>query len=108
MTAADARWLSEIEKIVLRHIGDTGFNLSQIADEMAMSPRRLQQKIKEITGLTPKDYQREIQLEFARRILEAGEVQSVSEISYKVGFKDAHYFSVLFQNRYGKKPNEYL
>jgi DNA-binding response OmpR family regulator/anti-sigma regulatory factor (Ser/Thr protein kinase) len=108
LTAADSRWLSDVEKIVLRHIGDTGFNLSQVANELAMSPRRLQQKIKEITGLTPKDYQREIQLEYARRILEAGEAQSISEISYKVGFKDAHYFSTLFQNRYGKKPNEYL
>lgn len=108
LTAADSKWLADIEKIVLRHIGDTAFNLSQIADEMAMSPRRLQQKIKEITGLTPKDYQREIQLEYARRILEAGEARSISEISYKVGFKDAHYFSTLFQNRYGKKPNEFL
>jgi signal transduction histidine kinase/DNA-binding response OmpR family regulator/ligand-binding sensor domain-containing protein len=108
LTAADARWLSDVEKIILRHIADTEFNLSQIADEMAVSPRRLQQKIKEITGLTPKDYQREIQLEYARRILEAGAAQSLSEISYKVGFKDAHYFSTLFQNRYGKKPNEYL
>lgn len=108
LTAADSRWLSDIEKIFLRHIGDTNFNLSQVAAEMAMSQRRLQQKIKEITGLTPKDYQREIQLEYARRILEAGEAQSISEISYKVGFKDAHYFSTLFQNRYGKKPNEYL
>jgi signal transduction histidine kinase/DNA-binding response OmpR family regulator/ligand-binding sensor domain-containing protein len=108
ITAADSRWLSEIEKIILLNIGDTAFKLSQVADEMAMSPRRLQQKIKEITGLTPKDYQREIQLEYARRILEAGEVQSISEISYKVGIKDAHYFSTLFQNRYGKKPNDYL
>lgn len=108
LTAADSRWLADVEKIVLRHIGDTEFNLSQVADEMAMTPRRLQQKIKEITGFTPKDYQREIQLEYARRILEAGEARSISEISYKVGFKDAHYFSTLFQNRYGKKPNEFL
>ncbi len=108
VSAADLKWLSEVERHILKNIGNTQFSISQLADELAMSTRRFQQKIKQISGLTPKEYQREIQLEQARRVLESGSVQSVSEISYKIGFKDAHYFSSLFQKRYGKKPSEYL
>ncbi|MBK7406937.1 MAG: response regulator [Saprospirales bacterium] len=107
VSPADLRWLEEIEQHILKNLGSRSFNLSRLADDMLMSTRRLQQKIKAITGLTPKQYQREIQLEQARRLLESGAFQTVAEVSYKVGFEDPHYFSTLFQQRYGKKPSEY-
>jgi signal transduction histidine kinase/DNA-binding response OmpR family regulator len=108
LTAADTKWLKEIEQYILDNMGNPQFGISQLAEELALSPRRFQQKIKELTGLTPKTYQREIQLEYGRRLLESGDYQTVSEVSYEVGFKDAHYFSTLFFKRFGKKPNEYL
>ncbi len=108
LSAADLKWLSEVEKIILENIGNTQFSIGQLAYDLAMSTRRFQQKIKAVTGLTPKEYQREIQLEYARRLLENGDCRSVSEVSYRVGFKDAHYFSSLFQKRYGKLPSDYL
>ncbi|MCB0643734.1 MAG: helix-turn-helix transcriptional regulator, partial [Phaeodactylibacter sp.] len=61
-----------------------------------------------ITGMTPKQYQREIQLEAARRLLEQGDCQSVSEVSHSMGFSDAHYFSKLYEKRFGKRPSDYL
>jgi DNA-binding response OmpR family regulator len=104
----DVKWLASVEKIVLENVEDSQFNISQLADEMDLGIRRFQQKIKAITGLTPKEYQREIQLEQARRLLESGDYQTMSEVSYRVGFKDAHYFSGLYYKRFGKKPSEYL
>jgi signal transduction histidine kinase/DNA-binding response OmpR family regulator len=108
LTAADTKWLKEIEQYILDNMGNPQFGISQLAEELALSPRRFQQKIKELTGLTPKTYQREIQLEYGRRLLESGDYQTVSEVSYQIGFKDAHYFSTLFFKRFGKKPNDYL
>ncbi len=108
LSRADIKWLETVEKILLENIENTQFNLSWLADEMALGMRRFQQKIKAITGLTPKEYQREIQLELARRMLESGDYQTVSEVSLRVGFKDTHYFSNLFLKRFGKKPGEYL
>ncbi|MEZ4960413.1 MAG: ATP-binding protein, partial [Saprospiraceae bacterium] len=107
LSAADLKWLTEVEKIIFDNIGNTQFSIGQLAGDLAMSTRRFQQKIKSVTGLTPKEYQREIQLEYARRLLESGDCRSISELSYMVGFKDAHYFSTLFQKRYGKRPGDY-
>jgi signal transduction histidine kinase/ligand-binding sensor domain-containing protein/AraC-like DNA-binding protein len=108
LTLADQKWLEEVESLIFDHIGDTSFGIGDMAEQLAMSTRRFQQRIKELTGLTPKAYQREIQLEHARRLLESGEVRSVSEVSYEIGFKDQHYFSQLYKKRFGKMPSEYL
>jgi signal transduction histidine kinase/DNA-binding response OmpR family regulator len=107
VSKADLKWLEEVETIILSHVGDKLFGIDQLADQLHMSTRRVQQKIKAITGMTPKQYQREIQLESARRHLESGDFQSVSEVSNKVGFSDAHYFSKLYEKRFGKRPSDY-
>lgn len=105
---SELRWLSEVEAIIRDHLGDDRFNIGQLAAQLNMSPRRCQQRIKALTGLTPKAYQREIQLTFARQLLSSGQVGSVSEVSHRVGFRDPHYFSRLYQERFGSMPSEEL
>ncbi|WP_173021532.1 ATP-binding protein [Lewinella sp. W8] len=107
VSRADLKWLEEVEAIIMARVGDPTFGIDQLADQLNMSTRRVQQKIKAITGMTPKKYQREIQLERARRLLESGEFRSVAEVSYQIGFSDAHYFSKLYEKRFGKRPSEY-
>jgi signal transduction histidine kinase/DNA-binding response OmpR family regulator/ligand-binding sensor domain-containing protein len=107
ISKADLKWLEEVEKMIMAHVGDKMFGIDQLAEELQMSTRRVQQKVKAITGMTPKQYQREIQLASARRLLEAGDFQSVAEVSRQMGFSDAHYFSKLYEKRFGKRPSEY-
>jgi signal transduction histidine kinase/DNA-binding response OmpR family regulator/ligand-binding sensor domain-containing protein len=108
VSKADLKWLEEVENFILSRVGDKTFGIDQLADLLHLSTRRLQQKIKAITGMTPKQYQREIYLEAARRKLESGVFQSVSELSQQLGFSDAHYFSKLYEKRFGKRPSDYL
>lgn len=108
LTEGDLAWLQEVEEIIFKNIGNPLFGIEQLADQLQISTRRLQQKIKAISGMTPKAYQREVQLEKARRILVSGACKSVSELSGIVGFSDAHYFSNLYEKRFGKKPKDYL
>ncbi|MCB0636442.1 MAG: helix-turn-helix domain-containing protein, partial [Lewinella sp.] len=108
VSKADLKWLAEVEAMIMTHVGDNMFGIDQLAEALHMSTRRVQQKLKAITGLTPKQYQREIQLEAARRLLESGDVQSVAEVSRQIGFGDAHYFSKLYEKRFGKRPSDYL
>ena len=61
-SAPDLVWLKELEGVLTKNISNSNFKISDAADKIAISPRRLQQKIKEITGLTPKQYQRSIRL----------------------------------------------
>ncbi|MBC7448043.1 MAG: AraC family transcriptional regulator [Hymenobacteraceae bacterium] len=64
--------------------------------------------LRELTGLTPAAYLREVRLERARQLLEARTTQTVAEIACAVGFEDAQYFGKVFFKRYGKRASEYL
>ncbi|MCB0662386.1 MAG: response regulator [Saprospiraceae bacterium] len=108
ITEGDLAWLKDVEAIIMSNVGNPMFGIEQLAEQLEMTTRRLQQKIKSICGMTPKAYQREIQLEKARRLLEEGKCKSVAELSREVGFSDAHYFSNLYENRFGRKPIDYL
>ena len=107
-SAPDLTWLKELEEILKDNISNSNFKISDVAHEMALSPRRLQQKIKEITGLTPKQYQRSIRLHKARTLLKSGDVQTVSEVMYQIGFDNPSYFSKMYLKEFGVTPSQEL
>lgn len=104
----DLVWLKELEQILINNIGNSNFKISDAASQMALSPRRLQQKIKQITGLTPKKYQRTIILNKARAILKSGKVQTVSEVMHQIGYDNRHHFTKIYWEEFGIKPIEEL
>ena len=99
---------SVLEDIIMKNIANPKFNLTDAASEMAMSYRNVQQKLKAITGLTPKQYQRNIKLNQARTILKSGEVQTIKEVMYQVGFENHHYFTKIYKTAFGIRPTEEL
>jgi signal transduction histidine kinase/DNA-binding response OmpR family regulator/ligand-binding sensor domain-containing protein len=107
-SAADQEWLKELEETVIRETGNNLLSITWLAEKMGMSQRHFYRKVKVITGMPPNQYVREIRLEEARRLLEAGEVESVSEVSTRVNFRDEQYFSKLFRKRYGKNPSDLI
>jgi signal transduction histidine kinase/CheY-like chemotaxis protein len=108
ISAADTKWLSEVEAIFIKYISSPKFKLSMAADMLNMSQRRMQQKIKAITGLSPKQYQRSIKLAKAREILKSGDVQTVTEVMYQIGLDNHHYFSKMYKAEFGIMPSEEL
>lgn len=106
-SAFDAKWIKELEAKMKAQIGNNAYKLTDAADDMHMSFRQLQRRVKQVTGLTPIKLQREIRLQMAREALESGDFQTVSEVSYSVGFTNTHHFSKLYEERYGRKPSEY-
>jgi len=105
---ADLRWLHEVEAILRRELNNPQYNLFDLSDEMALSERQLNRRIKRITGLSPNKYIREIKLAHARQMLENGEVGTVAEAAYAVGFDTPHYFTRLYEERFGKRPVDYF
>ena len=108
VSPADLLWLSGLEALVRRHIGKTDLNMSVLSDEMALSERQLFRRVKNITGLNPNRYIRDIRLQIAREAIESGRYRTVSEISYLAGFDTPAYFSKLFKEHYGRDVNELL
>lgn len=108
ISKSDIRWLIAIEKIVLKEINKTEINLIGLAYQVAVSERQLHRNIKKFLGLTPNNYIRILKLHKAKQHLEQYTFRTIAEVSYAVGFNDAHYFSKIFFNQYGKKPREII
>ncbi|MCB0619258.1 MAG: helix-turn-helix transcriptional regulator, partial [Saprospiraceae bacterium] len=84
------------------------FSVSELAYRLAMSERHLQRRIRELTGLSPVMYIRQVRLQKARVLLETREYQTVAEVSFAVGFATPAYFSKLYKDAFGKSPSDYL
>jgi DNA-binding response OmpR family regulator len=103
----DANWLQQFEQLITKHMGHHHISIADLADEMNLSQRQLSRKTKTLTGLTPLKYQQEVQLQYARQLLENKTLSTVKEVSDKSGFKTSSYFSLLFKERFGKQPSKY-
>ena len=104
----DNEWLKTLEQTVLEQLNTPNFTTETLAQELAISRRQLNRKVKQYTGLTPNKYIIEAKLQKARELLEQFPDLSVKEVSYRVGFLKTTYFSKLFVERFGRKPSEVL
>jgi signal transduction histidine kinase/DNA-binding response OmpR family regulator len=108
MTMEDAEWLKSLEEIVNEQINNLNFNVNQLCFEMAVSSSQLYQKLKKLTGSTPKQYIDQIRYAKARKLLETQVYGSIKRVAYEVGFKDEKNFSRNFKKRFGAYPSTYL
>ena len=108
ISQADLDWLAEVESVVLKKLPEYDFNLDTLGDIMFMSTRQIRRRLKLLTGLSFSDYLNEARFREARRLLEAGEVDSVKRLASEVGMRDVKYFSQQFKLHYGKSPSDFL
>jgi AraC-like DNA-binding protein len=75
-----------------------------LADEAGMSPSSFHQHFKQITGTTPLQYQKDMRLMEARRLI-AMDSFSVSSAAYEVGYESATQFSREYSRKFGNPPS---
>lgn len=98
--------LQRAKKLILQNLSNSEYKVGQLAKDLHYSQRQLERIIKKPTGLSPVNFIREIRLLQARQLLESQQFITISEVSFAVGFKDAAYFSKIYQKRFGIKPSE--
>ncbi|MEM6376873.1 MAG: ATP-binding protein, partial [Bacteroidota bacterium] len=108
LSESEASWLAELEQFFIQKITDSQFKLDWIAQQMYLSERQLRRRMKQLTGMSPNAYLREIRLQTARAYLEDRKFNSVKEVSYAVGFSSPKYFTTLFIERFGSPPSKLL
>lgn len=101
-------WLQEFHSIAFNALQQGCLSVDYMVEAMGISERCLQRKLKQATGVTPKAFLTEIQMQEARKRLLSGKVTQVNELALSLGFKNAHYFSQKYENRFGKKPIDYI
>jgi AraC-like DNA-binding protein len=103
----DQRLLKKAIEVVETNMSNPLFSVEKMAKEVGMSRTNMHRKIKAITGFPPSELIRSIRLRKAA-ILLLSKADSVSQISFTVGFDDHSYFSKSFKKQFGVSPSEYL
>ncbi|TCK28150.1 AraC family transcriptional regulator [Ancylobacter aquaticus] len=77
--------------------------VEQLAEAARMSPSSFHQHFKALTSMTPLQYQKQLRLLEARRLMVAN-AASVADASYKVGYESASQFSREYSRMFGVAP----
>lgn len=98
-----------IDKIVGeidKHLDNPNLNVEMLCQEVGLSRAHLNRKMKELFGLTPSDFIRNVRLRKACELLRQPDVD-ISQIAYSVGFSSQPHFSTAFKRFTGISPTEY-
>ncbi len=77
------------------------------ADISNLSFYRFLHNFKEVTGMTPAGYIRQMRMDKAKYLLSSNVLMNVAEISYSIGYNDPLYFSRVFREEAGVSPSQY-
>jgi AraC-like DNA-binding protein len=99
-------FIDKIRQIVLDHLDDEKFGVTELATEIGLSKSQTFRKVKSITGRSVNQLIKEVRLQEAAALILNSNLNA-SEISYKVGFSSPSYFNKCFRKYYGVTPGEY-
>jgi len=109
LTIKNNHFLARFKQIINDNHHNPEFNLIMLSNELAMSERQLQRKLKAVSGSSFSDLLRCYRLERSSLLLK-DELQHdvhVAVIADQVGFSSSSYFVRCFKAKYGQTPNEY-
>ena len=104
---ANEKLIERVMNAIRTNIKDSSLSVDMIAEEVGMSRGHLNRKLKEIVGLSPHDFIRQMRLEQAACLLATSEM-NISEVVYACGFSNSASFSTIFKKSYGLTPSEYM
>ena len=104
----DEVFLQKAHDCVMAHLADGDFDRDAFAAEMGASASTLYNRLRALTGQNVSTYIRDIRMKEARRLAETQPNIRVSDLAYKVGFKDPKYFATCFKKEFGIQPSEFI
>ncbi|MCA1566195.1 MAG: AraC family transcriptional regulator [Acidobacteria bacterium] len=101
-SGGDARRISRAVKQLREHI-DRPLKIEAIARELGMSVSGFHHHFKSVTAMSPLQFQKQVRLQEARRLM-LGEELDVASASSRVGYEDPSYFSRDYKKLFGAPP----
>lgn len=102
----DKKFVDKLNNIVEKNYSDSYFSVEQLVDQIAMSERQLQRKLKAVFNQTPAEFIRYYRLKKSKELLLAG--KSISNVADLVGFNSSSYFSRSFKSTFDQSPSEFI
>jgi AraC-like DNA-binding protein len=79
------------------------FHIEALAAEAAMSPSALYAQFKAVTAMSPLQYQKQLRLQEARRLM-LGQAMDAASAAYDVGYESPSQFSREYRRLFGEPP----
>jgi AraC-like DNA-binding protein len=95
-------------KDVIEHITNNfykPFRIEELAEKVNMSVSSLHRHFKEVTALSPIQFQKQLRLQEARRLL-LTEGTDAADVAYRVGYESPSQFSREYSRMFGFPPRE--
>ena len=108
MNPDDREFLERAVQCVHKNLSDSDYDREAFAADMGTSVSTLYNRLRELTGKSMANFIRDIRIQEACKIAKNEHNTRVSDIAYRVGFRDAKYFATAFKRITGKKPKEYF
>jgi AraC-like DNA-binding protein len=87
----------------LRQNFDQPIRIEDLADELGMSVSGFHHHFKEVTAMSPLQFQKQLRLQEARRLM-LGEDLDAASAAYRVGYNDASHFNREYKSVFGDPP----
>ena len=108
MNPEDREFLELANQCVYKNLNDSDYNREAFAADMGTSVSTLYKRLRDLTGKSISNFIRDIRIQEACKIAKNERNTRVSDIAYRVGFRDAKYFATAFKRITGKQPKEYF
>lgn len=99
--------MERIITVINENISNAELNVNMLASQAGLSRSQLHRRLKDMTGIAPVDFIRNIRLKQAANLLKEKKMD-VSLVAYSVGFTNQAYFSTMFKKLYGISPTDYI
>jgi signal transduction histidine kinase/DNA-binding response OmpR family regulator len=106
IASLDEKFLQKAKQIVETHMSNSAFGVEQMAEEISLSRAQMFRKLKAISGLSPNEFINDIRLQKAADLIRA-KADTLTQISYSVGYSEQSYFAKRFRKKFGVTPSEY-
>ena len=108
MTPLDREFLERAINCVKKNLNDTEYDRDTFASDMGTSASTLYNKLRQLTGMNVSSFIRDIRIKTACQMAKDEPDLRVSDIAYRVGFRDPKYFATSFKKIKGVQPKEYF
>ncbi|WP_342547044.1 helix-turn-helix domain-containing protein [Paenibacillus sp. FSL P2-0089] len=98
--------VKNVQEYIKRNLG-TKLSLNQVADVFNFSPNYLSHLFSKVAGVNYVEYITETKITAAKEMMVRGEGR-IYEISQKLGYESAFYFSKVFKKVTGLSPRDYI
>nr|WP_315202085.1 two-component regulator propeller domain-containing protein [uncultured Flavobacterium sp.] len=102
----DNKFMLQVIQLVKENISKSDFSVEELGKMMCMSRASFFNKLKDVTGVSPVVFIRDMRLNEAAELIKKDDLL-IKEICFEVGFNDLKYFGKCFKTKFNSTPAEY-